>query len=382
MCWNYHNKNFSYLQRYFGLLIADAYILPIKMISPRTRGGSLAAEQYVMVGPRFKGHLPRRFDEDHVIQSLSRFVLLIGRTQVFGADDLPNARAVQTGYTLAALQRNKPLNTNVPLFPFIDQQEIVEPVPEAQVFFTYANFIVHYLRIEDNESALFERFANIEVGPLKKFIGQSMSQQMYRAIRNGIADGSKKIDEVLASVRDVIVRGWSYRYRPEVVRNDYLARAVYARMTHFPNVPKEETSQLIGWQDTDGDLLDSTRYNYTLTISPGEFPNVVEAFGGFWSITVYLRSGLVLGSLVHNPIDRYAISSNDHGLVYDANGALTLYFQSKRPDTDEKTANWLPTPDPDFGGYQSGDFHVRMRVYLSQNTSVPYYPPGITKATC
>ena len=350
------------------------------MISPRTRGGNLAAEQYVMVGPGFKGHLPRCWDDDHIIQSLSRFVWLIGRTQVFSPDDLPDAREVQSGYTVAMLHGN--LKANLPLFPFIDRQEIPKPVPEAHVFFTYANFIVHYLRIEDNESALFKRFAKIEVGPLKTFIGQSMSQQMYRAIRNGIADGSKKIDEVLASIPDVIVRGWSYRYRPEVVRNDYLARAVYSRITVFPNVPKEETFHLTGWQDTDGDLLDSTRHNYTLTFSPGEFPNIVEAYSGFWSITVYLRSGLVLGSLVHNPIDRYAISSNDHGLVYDANGALMLYFQSKRPDTDEKTANWLPTPDPDFGGYQSGDFHVRMRIYQSQNTSVPYYPPGIMKATC
>ena len=212
-----------------------------------------------MVQDSKPGHLPRRFDDDHIIQSLSRFILLIGRTQVFGPDDLPDASAVQSGYTLAALHGNKPLKSNVPLFPFIDGQEISNPLPEAQVFFRYTNFIVNHLRIEDNESALFERFAKIKVGPSKTFIGQRLSQQMYRAIRNGISDGSKKIDEVLASVPDVIVRGWSYRYRPEVVRNDYLARAVYSRITVFPNVPKEETFHLTGWQDTDGNLLDSMR---------------------------------------------------------------------------------------------------------------------------
>ena len=378
-----HTTGIAYcLQRYFGLLIADAYILPIKMISPRTRGGSLAAEQYVMVGPGFKGQLPNHFDDDHIIRSLSRFVVLIGRTQVFGLDDLPDARAVQSGYTLATLDGNRLPRAHVPVFPFVDGNEISKPIPEAQVFFSYANFIINYFKIGDYESDLFKRFAKIEVGPSQEFIGQKMHQQMYEAIRNGIANGSKKVDDVLAGISEIIVRGWSIRYRPEPVRSDYHSRAVYARISAYPNVPQEETLHLHGWQDTDGDLLGSTKHNYTLTFSPGEFPKVMEAYSGFWSITVYLKSGLDLANLVHNPIDRYAISSNSAGVVYGTNGALTLYLQNKRPDTDAKAANWLPTPDPDFGGYDTGDFHVHMRVYQSRDISVPYYPPGIMKATC
>ena len=38
--------------------------------------------------------------------------------------------------------------------------------------------------------------------------------------------------------------------------------------------------------DVDGNPLNSTKHNYTLTISPGEFPSMVEAYGGFLSITV------------------------------------------------------------------------------------------------
>ena len=351
------------------------------MISPRTRGGSFVAEQYVFVSPTFNGQLPSHFDNNHIIRSPSRFVRLIGRTRVFGPDDLPDAIAVHNGYTITALDGNMLPESNMPVFPFIDREEITKPVPEPQVFFGYANYMIRniYLKSEDNEYDIFEKFQKISIGPSGEFVGQRMSQQMYGAIRDGIADGSKKIDDVLASIPEVSVRGWSYRYKPEVVRNDYLARAVYARITVFPNVPKEETFHLTGWQDTDGDLLDSTRHNYTLTFSPGEFPNVVEAYGGFWSITVYLRSGLVLGKLVYNPIDRYAFSGDDQGLLYNANGALTLYLQSKRPDTDAKAANWLPTPDPDFGGYETGGFHVLFRIYQSQDINVPYFPPGIMK---
>ena len=349
------------------------------MISPRTREGSLAAEQYVIVGPGFRGRLPRHFDDDHIIQSLSRFTWLIGRTRVFNPDDLPDAVLVQSGYTLSSLDNKPPKAHNIPLFPFVKSEDISTPIPEPQVFFSYANFIVNnYLEIEDSESDIFKRFAKIEVGPSKEFIGQNMSQQMYQDIQQGIADGSKKVSDAL-SYSDITVRGWTVFNEPAAVHGDYLARAAYTRFTVFPSVPQEETRHIIAFQDVDGDLLNSTKHNYTLTISPGEFPNVVEAYGGFWSITVYTRSDSRLGDLVHNPIDRYAIASDTPGVVYDADGTLTLYFQNKRPDTDEKVANWLPTPDLDFGGYKTGDFHVRMRVYQSQDLSVFYYPPGIMK---
>ena len=83
---------------------------------------------------------------------------------------------------------------------------------------------------------------------------------------------------------------------------------------------------------------------------------MAEQYGGFWSVTVYPTLWGPRSSLVHNPIDRYAINGKTTpGLVYDANGALTLYIQKIRPDTDAKAANWLPTPDPEFGGYETGE---------------------------
>ena len=278
----------------------------IKFISSRTRGGSLAAEQYVMVGPNFTGSLPSHFDEDHIIRSLSRFTLLIGRTRVFDLLDLPYAIAVQNGYTLASLDGNEVPKTKVPVFPFLDKEELAKPTPEPQVFFSYANFIANYMKIEDYDTNrdLFKKFAKIEVGPLKEFIGQNMSQKMYSKIKDGVADGSKKIDDTVAAASNVVVRGWSDLYKPIVAHGtDYLARAVYAKIVKFANVPKEETVHFTGWQDTDGDLLDSTEHDYTMTFSPGSFPDVVKAYGGFWSVTIYVGSGTDQGTLVHSPTD-------------------------------------------------------------------------------
>ena len=87
----------------------------------------------------------------------------------------------------------------MPVFPFVDTEVIHEPVPEPQVFFLYANFITNYIEFEDHEYDLIKRFSNIEVGPSMEFVGQEMSQQMCRNIQDGVADGSKKIDDARAS---------------------------------------------------------------------------------------------------------------------------------------------------------------------------------------
>ena len=68
---------------------------------------------------------------------------------------------------------------------------------------------------------------------------------------------------------------------------------------------------------------------------------------------------------------------NTPGLVYDANGVLTLYIQKTRPDTNAKAANWLPTPDPEFGGYETGGFQFMLRLYMSED--LDYLPPDIVK---
>ena len=352
-------------------------MINIKTISPRTRDGSWAADQYVIVGPGFRGSLPSHFDDDHIVRSLCRFTAVVGRTAVYGPDDTPNVVAIQNSYTLQSLDGNEPQKTNVPVFPFVDKEVIHEPVPEPQVFFSYANFITNYIEFEDHEYDLIKKFSNIEVGPSMEFIGQEMSQQMYRNIQDGVADGSKKIDDARAS--QITVNGWTKTYVPKNVHDDdYLGRAVFAKSGVYFNDP-EEALYFFGWEDVNGDPFDSTKYDYTLTLLPGQFPPVVEAYAGFWSISAYEGSGPGLGNLIHNSADRYLISSTaTPGIVYDANGALTLYIQKTRPDTDAKAANWLPTPDPEFGGYETGEFHLILRVYISEN--MDYFPPGVTKA--
>ena len=369
-------------QRYYGVTIVDGYGIIIKVICPRTREGSWEADQYVIVGPGFTGSLPSHFDDDHIIQSLSRFIFIISRNEVHGSDDVPNVRAIQNGYTLASLDGNELPKITPLVFPYVVSEELAKPTPEPQIFFSHANFIINSMAIEGSESDLFKRFAKIEVGPATEFIGQRMSQPMYRNIQDGIANGSESIVDAHAADIAKVRNGWITLLESQVVHTDYLGRAVNAMFAGLYISDPEEAMFHSGSEDIDGHALDSTKYDYMLTFAPGQFPPVAEQYGGFWSVTVYLGPGWgpqrKLGSLVHNPIDRYAVNGRTTpGLVYDANGALTLYIQKTRPDTDAKAANWLPTPDPEFGGYETGEFHLLLRAYVPED--IEYIPPAIVK---
>ena len=58
--------------------------------------------------------------------------------------------------------------------------------------------------------------------------------------------------------------------------------------------------------------------------------------------------------LVENPIGRYKIGSDTHGLVTAPDGSVTIKLQHAAPD-GKKAGNWLPTPD--------GPFYLLLRLY-------------------
>ena len=52
--------------------------------------------------------------------------------------------------------------------------------------------------------------------------------------------------------------------------------------------------------------------------------------------------------LVANPIDRHSIGDRMPSIANDADGALALHVQHKRPATPDQVASWLPAPDELF----------------------------------
>ena len=113
--------------------------------------------------------------------------------------------------------------------------------------------------------------------------------------------------------------------------------------------------------DSDGQTLDGSKHNYTLTFPAGQLPPV----NAFWSLTMYDGKTQLL---IENPINRYLINSPMlPTMKTNADGSLTLYIQNKSPGAD-KEANWLPAPnDP---------IYLVMRLYWPKTEPPSILPPA------
>jgi len=114
-------------------------------------------------------------------------------------------------------------------------------------------------------------------------------------------------------------------------------------------------------EDVDGQSLDGSKSNYTLTFAKGEYPPV----NAFWSVTMYDGKTQLL---IENPINRYLINSPMlPDMTTDADGSLTLYIQKDSPGKD-KESNWLPAPN--------GPIYLVMRLYWPKETPPSILPVG------
>jgi hypothetical protein len=111
----------------------------------------------------------------------------------------------------------------------------------------------------------------------------------------------------------------------------------------------------------DGEPLDGSKHNYTLTFPAEQYPPV----NAFWSVTMYDGKTQFL---IKNPIDRYLINSPMMpNLKKNADGSLTLYIQKDSPGKD-KESNWLPAPNDLI--------YLVMRLYWPKTEAPSILPPG------
>ena len=110
-----------------------------------------------------------------------------------------------------------------------------------------------------------------------------------------------------------------------------------------------------------GEELDCSKNNYTLTFPAGQLPPV----NAFWSVSMYDGKTQLL---IKNPIDRYLINSPMlPELTKNSDGSLTFYIQKDSPGA-EKEANWLPAPN--------GPLYLVMRLYWPKPDAPSILPPG------
>src|SRR6476659_2412193 len=354
--------------RYYAVQLEDGNTFNYGYIGSRATGND--AGDYMVVGPDWKGETPPGIKK--VFHSTTQFSLAADRTQLYGPDDMPNVVKVQSGYKV------QPLSTFLkqaapPAAPTINFPKINKELAKTG-FFDYLDFSLQFAPAGPEEKDIREKLARLGIGAGKKFDFKALSPEQQKAVVEGMKEGEAKVKEFLAGGVKV-VNGWKIGdwFGDRAFYNgNWLKRAAGAQGGIYGNDSVEATYPLTKTL-ADGEPLDGSKHNYTLTFAAAQYPPV----NAFWSVTMYDGKSQLL---IKNPINRYLINSPmEPNLKKNADGSLTLYIQNKSPGK-VKEGNWLPAPNDLI--------YLVMRLYWPK-TEPPsilpagegtWKPPGIVKA--
>jgi hypothetical protein len=343
-------------KRYYSVMLCDGNTYNYGYIGSRTTGSEPG--DYMVVGPDWKGATPPGIKK--VFRSSTQFSVAGYRTQLFNPDDLDGVKKVQAGYKVQTLSDYLKQPATIAAatvdFPKIDKELV------KTNFFEYLDFALQFAPPQENEKEIRAQLAKIGVGPDKTFNFKDLPLEQKLEVGLGMKEGEKKIDEYVANAGKAI-NGWRVSGLPgdsAHYNGDWLMRAAAAKAGIYGNDPAEATYPLTR-VDSDGQTLDGSKSNYTLTFPPGQLPPV----NAFWSLTMYDGKTQLL---IENPINRYLINSPMlPNMKTNPDGSLTLYIQKKSPGAD-KEANWLPAPNDTI--------YLVLRLYWPKTEPPSILPPG------
>jgi hypothetical protein len=273
---------------------------------------------------------------------------------------MPNVVKVQAGYraqTLSAFLK-QPAPAPAPKIDFL-------PATTAGIkanFYEYLDAALQFVPPSPESNEIRAKLASIGIGPGKTFEFKDLSLEHKAAVLLAMKEGDDKVDKYLVTGNKDI-NGWKVGalFGDRAFYNgDWLKRAAAAKGGIYGNDGIEAMYPMTR-TTADGQPLDGSKHNYTLTFSAGQFPPV----NAFWSVTMYDGKSQLL---IKNPINRYLINSPMlPNMKKNADGSLTLYIQKDSPGSD-KESNWLPAPNDLI--------YLVMRLYWPKTESPSILPPG------
>jgi len=342
--------------RYYSVQLIDGNTYNFGYIGSRATGSE--AGSYLIVGPDWKGEMPAGIRK--VYASTTPFALILFRTQLFNAADMPNVQKIQAGYKVqplsAFLKQPAP-----PAPPKIDFVAATTAGIKAN-FFEYLSAALEFVPPSVETTEIRARLASIGVGPGKTFEFKDLSLAHKAAVLLGMKEGDDQVDKFLASGNKNI-NGWNvgaFFGDREFFKGDWVMRAAAAKGGLYGNDAAEAMYPYTR-TDASGATLDGSKHNYTITFPAGQLPPV----NAFWSVTMYDGKSQFL---IKNPINRYLINSPMLlAMKKNADGSLTLYIQKDSPGKG-KEANWLPAPNDTI--------YLVMRLYWPKDMPPSILPAG------
>jgi hypothetical protein len=333
--------------RYYSVMLCDGNTFNYGYIGTRATGPE--SGDYMVVGPDWKGEAPAGIKK--VFRSSTQFSLAAYRTQLFNPEDMPNVVKIQSGYKAQPL--SKYLNQPVPpAAPAINFPKINKELVKTN-FFEYLDFALQFAPAGPEEKEIRAKLASI---------GKDLSPEQKAAVGQGMKEGEQKVEDGVKHLGTKI-NGWniaSITGDRAFFNGDWLKRAEAAKAGIYGNDAVEAMYPLTTALPN-GEPLDGSKHNYTLTFAAGQFPPV----NAFWSVTMYDGKSQLL---IKNPINRYLINSPMlPNMKLDAERRLTLYIQKDSPGKD-KESNWLPAPN--------GPIYLVMRLYWPKTEPPSILPPG------
>jgi len=350
-------------KRYYAFQLIDLYTHNFDYIGTRTTG--FDAGTYMIAAANWEGEKPE--DVNKIIRTEGNFAIALGRTQVFGLNDVDNVKTIQQQYKAIPLSEFMGTDAPPPPAPIDFPAWNPEQVKSAS-FINYFNFLLGQLQLHPSESKLFEKFSKIGIEPNQSFDPEAIDQETLTAIEEGVASALVKIEEKVKDLGEQ-KNGWmlisgAFGTR-EMMQGKYLTRAAAAYFGLWGN-NLEEAFYPECSLDAEGEALDTSKHKYVLHFEADQLPPVKA----FWSLSMYKLPEQLF---IENPINRYVISSVTEGLKYAEDGSLTVYLQHKSPGA-EVESNWLPAPD--------GPFSLQARLYWPEPEALDplYAPPPVEKA--
>lgn len=327
-------------ERYYTLAFMDLYGRPIHLGTRTNRG---EARRYALVGPT--GTAPEGVE---TIRLATDAVWMLGRVLAIAGSDVETAR------TLA-----QAIRFDGPPGAAVKSAEPLHPT-ESLAFFALLNEALRSVPVRPGEEALMALFDQAGFGPSVRFDPGALSEGQRLGLGCVLVSGPQVLSGKGFTPTHVR-NGWMWSSKMADPGFDFLLRAETAR-GGYVNDP-EESLYPAAITDARGEPLRGDRL-YRIRFAPGALPPV----DAFWSITAYDRA---TSQLVANPPGRYMIGDRTPGLVYDPDGALSLYLSATEPP--QGRSNWLPVP--------AAPFLLVLRMYLPQAAALAgdYAPPQIER---